>query len=180
MISIQALVTLFNFSFILPLWMRLGTKHFAHPSQSSLAIMVGSAFVLTVGTVMLGFSNTNFLFFLSMIVYTLGEGLPVATQTYIASLIAPSRLARVMSALSIAATSGKLFAAGLFPQVLAIGLDTHVESLVGLPFFVAAGLFVVAGICIVLSVGLRKSSVVGLEHQAVPSRQNEQRGDLDV
>lgn len=59
-----------------------------------------------------------------------------------------------MAVLSIAATGGKAIASGLFPQVLALGLDTHVEWLVGLPFFVAAALFLIAGACVLL-VGLR-------------------------
>jgi hypothetical protein len=59
-----------------------------------------------------------------------------------------------MAVLSIAAAGGKAIASGLLPQVLALGLDTHVEELVGLPFFVAAGLFLIAGGC-VLAVGVR-------------------------
>ena len=48
----------------------------------------------------------------------------------------------------MAQTGGKLLAAILFPKVLAFGLDTGVDVLVGLPCFAAAGLFVVAGVCI--------------------------------
>jgi len=116
--------------------------------------MIGSSVVLAGGAVLIGFSSNTITFLFGMVIYTLGEGLPVATQAYITSVIDKYYLARVMSVLSIAAAGGKAIASALFPQVLALGLDTHVSLLVGLPFFAAAGLFVIAGGCVVV-VGLR-------------------------
>jgi hypothetical protein len=63
---------------------------------------------------------------------------------------------------SIATSGGKAITSGLFPQVLAIGLDTHVEELVGLLFFVATGLFLIARGCIAV-VGLRKRRSSGID-----------------
>jgi hypothetical protein len=50
---------------------------------------------------------------------------------------------------------------GLFPRALALGLDMNAEELVGLPFFVAAGLFLMAGGCVQLSDLKRQPVVVG-------------------
>ena len=145
---------LLNFGLLLPAYNRIGSKYLGSTTYTSFAIMIGSSIVLSGGAVLIGLSSASSAFLIGMVIYTLGEGLSVATQAYIASVIDKSYLARVMSVLSIAATSGKAIASALFPQVLALGLDTHVEVLVGLPFFVAAGLFLLAGGC-VSAVGLR-------------------------
>ena len=52
--------------------------------------------------------------------------------------------------LSVATIIGKITAAGLFPKLLAAGLDSHIDKLVGLPFFVSAALFLFAGMCIIV------------------------------
>lgn len=162
MLSIQALVMLLNFGLLLPTYNRLGSEYFGSAAYGSFAIMIGSSIVLCGGAVLVGLSTTSAAFLVGMVIYTLGEGISVATQAYVASVIDKSYLARVMVVLSIAASGGKAIASGLFPQVLAIGLDTHVEELVGLPFFVAAGLFLIAGGCVVV-VGLRTKRSSGIE-----------------
>ena len=154
MVSIQALVMLLNFGLLLPAYNRLGSTYLGSAAYTSFAIMIGSSVVLSGGAVLVGLSSTTVAFLAGMVIYTLGEGLPVATQAYIASVTDKSYLARVMAVLSIAATGGKAVASAVFPQILALGLDTHVEELVGLPFFVAAGLFLIAGGCVAI-VGLR-------------------------
>jgi hypothetical protein len=161
-LSIQALVMLLNFGLLLPTYNRLGSEYFGSTAYGSFTIMIGSSIVLCGGAVLVGLSTTSAAFLVGMVIYTLGEGISVATQAYVASVIDKSYLARVMVVLSIAASGGKAIASGLFPQVLAIGLDTHVEELVGLPFFVAAGLFLIAGGCVVV-VGLRTKRSSGIE-----------------
>ena len=52
-----------------------------------------------------------------------------------------------MATLSLTSIFGKLIASIVFPKVLAWGLDTHVDVLVGLPFFVSAAMFVVSAPC---------------------------------
>jgi MFS family permease len=170
-VSFQALVLLLNFGLLLPTYNRLGSMYFGSAAYASFAIMIGSSIVLSGGAVLVGLSNTSAAFLLGMVIYTLGEGIIVATQAYIASVIGKSYLARVMAVLSIAAAGGKAIASGLFPQVLALGLDTHIEELVGLPFFVAAGLFLIAGGCVVIvRFRMRRSSGIdgsspSLEHE---------------
>jgi hypothetical protein len=134
-LSVQALVLLLNFGLLLPTYTRLGSNYFGSAAYASFAIMIGSSIVLSGGAVLVGFSSTSAAFLVGMVIYTLGEGISVATQAYIASVIGKPYLARVMAVLSIAAAGGKAIASGLFPQVLALGLDTHIEELIGLPFF---------------------------------------------
>lgn len=162
MLSIQALVTLLNFGLLLPIYNRLGSDYFGSAVYASFAIMIGSSIVLCGGAVLIGLSTTSVAFLVGMVIYTLGEGISVATQAYVASVIDKSYLARVMAVLSTAASGGKAIALGLFLQVLAIGLDTQVEELVGLPFFVAAGLFLIARGCVVV-VGLRTRRNSGID-----------------
>lgn len=165
-VSIQALVMLLNFGLLLPTYNRLGSRYFGSAAYASFAIMIGSSVVLCGGGVLIGLSSTSAVFLIGMVIYTLGEGIMVATQAYITSVIGKSYLARVMAVLSIAVTSGKAIASLFFPQVLALGLDTHIEELVGLPFFVAAMLFLVAGGCVVivrLRTRMDKSSEI-MEH----------------
>ena len=116
--------------------------------------MAGSSVLLILGAVGIGFSAGPVTFVGAVVVYLFGEGLPTATQAFIVSLVERSQVARVMATLSMASIGGKLLASILFPKVLALGLDTHVGVLVGLPFFVSAVLFVVAAGCVAV-VGLR-------------------------
>jgi len=95
------------------------------------------------------------------VIYLFGEGLPSATQAYIVSLVEKSKVARVLAMLSMASIFGKLAASLLFPKMLALGLDAHVDFLVGLPLFVSAGMFVISAVC-VTAVGLR----VRMAHKA--------------
>ena len=159
-VSIQAVVMLANFGLLLPTYTRLGTRHLGSATRASFAIMIASAAVLTGGAMLVGLSATSAAFLVGMVVYTLGEGLTVATQAYIASVVDRTYLARVMATLAVAAAGGKAIASAGFPVVLAKGLDTNVRGLIGLPFFVAAGLFVVAGACVVV-VGIRSSASRG-------------------
>ena len=159
MVSVQAVVMLVNFGLLLPTYNRLGTQYFGSAAYASFAIMIGSSIVLCGGAVLVGLSSTSAAFMIGMVTYTLGEGINVATQAYIASVINKTYLARVLAVLSIAAAGGKAVASAVFPQVLAIGLDTHIPELVGLPFFVAAALFILAGACvIVVRLRMRSSS----------------------
>lgn len=174
-VSVQAFVLLLNFGLLLPGYNRVGSKYLGSATYTSFAIMVGSSIVLCAGAVAVGLSSTSAAFLIGMAFYTLGEGITVATQAYIASVIGKSFLARVMAVLSIAAAGGKAVASGLFPQVLALGLDTHVEELVGLPFFVAAGLFLIAGGC-VLAVGVRMRRSSGADG---PSANPEHRDRIE-
>jgi MFS family permease len=102
----------------------------------------------------IGFSNTPATFIGGVVIYLFGEGLPSATQAYIVSLIEKSKVGKVLATLSMASIFGKLAASILFPKMLTLGLDTHVDVLAGLPLFVSAGMFVVSALCVAV-VGLR-------------------------
>ena len=146
-ISVQAFVMLANFCVLLPFYTKICTKY-VQSENTNLIIMSVSCLVLTTGSIIIGISGSTVPFFLGTVLYTLGEGVPAATQAYVASRIGNSRIARVMAMLSVATIIGKITAAGLFPKLLAAGLDSHVDILVGLPFFVSAALFLFAGMCI--------------------------------
>ncbi|MCJ1358692.1 MAG: hypothetical protein MMC33_008692 [Icmadophila ericetorum] len=148
-VSVQAVIMLVNFSILLPLYVRVCGQYFS-PSNASLFIVYISCLVLAVGATITGLSSSAIVFLPAMVAYSLGEGAAVTMQAYVASLIDKSRLARVMGMLSVASIGGKMAASGGFQKILAIGLDTHQANLVGLPFFVAAVLFLIAGTSIVI------------------------------
>ena len=152
-VTMEGFLMLAHFSVLLPLLTGLAVSYFGSPGAGSFCIMAGSALLLIIGAVMIGFSSTAISFVIGVVVYLCGAGLPTATQAYIVSLIGRTKVARVMATLSMASIAGKLFASILFPRVLAIGLDTHIDVLVGLPFFVSAALFVIAAVCVTI-VGL--------------------------
>lgn len=153
-VTMEGFLMLAHFSVLLPLLSRLAVSYLRSSGAGHFAIMAGSALLLIVGSTLIGFSSNTWTFVGAVVIYLFGGGLPTATQAYIVSLIEKSKVARVMATLSMASIGGKLIASILFPKVLAIGLDTHIDVLVGLPFFVSAVLFVVAALCVTV-VGLR-------------------------
>jgi len=153
-VTLEGILMLVHFSLLLPTVSRVASFYLGSSGRAHFAVMAGSSFILTVGSVLIGFSSTSGTFIVAVILYLFGEGLPTATQAYIISLIDRAQVARVMATLSIASISGKVIASVLFSKVLAIGLDANVDALVGLPFFVSAVLFVLSATCVAV-VGLR-------------------------
>jgi hypothetical protein len=154
-VSLQGILMLLHFSLVLPFLNRTAAAWLGSPAHAHLTIMAGSCFFLTVGAVIMGFSTTAAAFVTGVVVYLFGEGLPTATQAFIVSMVEKQQVARLMATLSMTSIFGKLMASLLFPKVLALGLDSHVDVLVGLPFFVCAGLFAVSAVCFsVVGVGI--------------------------
>jgi hypothetical protein len=153
-VSIQGFLMLVHFSLILPFLNRTAATWLRSSGHAHFAIMAGSCLLLTLGSLLIGFSNTTVTFVAGVVVYLFGEGLPTATQAFIVSLVAKEKVARVMATLSMTSIFGKLVASLLFPKVLALGLDSHIKVLIGLPFFVSAGLFVISGLCFTI-VGMK-------------------------
>ena len=148
-VSVQAVIIMINYAVLLPFYTRLGTQGLRLSSaRTSLAIMLFSALLLTIGSIVIGFSTTTQAFFFGLLVYTLGGGLTVATQVYISALSDKTKLARTLASLSIATIGGKVLASALFPKVFAAGLDDGRERMKGLPMFAAAGLFAVSSLII--------------------------------
>lgn len=146
-VSIQGGLMLLHFSLVLPFLNRKAAAYFGSSGNGHFAIMAGSTLLLTLGSLAIGFSTTTFTFVAGVVIYLFGEGLPTATQAFIVSLVERNQVARVMATLSMTSIFGKLCASLLFPKVLAWGLDSGREIMVGLPFFVSAGLFGVSGVC---------------------------------
>jgi hypothetical protein len=153
-VSLQGLLMLLHFSIFLPFLNRAIASWLESPGHAHFFIMVASSIFLMLGSLIIGFSNANVTFVSGTIVYLLGEGLPTATQAYIVSLVEKQKVARVIATLSVTSISGKLVASLAFPKILARGLDSHVDVLIGLPFFVSAGMFIVSAVCFSV-VGIR-------------------------
>lgn len=153
-VTLEGTLMLVYFSIILPAVNRVAASHLGSSSRAHFTIMTSSSFILTIGSILIGCSSTSVAFVLAVVFYLFGEGLPTATQAYIVSMIDKTKVARVIATLSMASIGGKVIASLLFPKVLAIGLDSYVNILVGLPFFVSAALFVLSAACVTM-VGLR-------------------------
>jgi MFS family permease len=148
LVTMEGILMLAHFSLLLPFLTRLATTTLGSSRAASLAIMAGSAALLTLGALGMGLAETSFVFVASVVVYQFGEGLPTATQAYIVGMVDKGKVARVMATLSSASIFGKLVASVLFPKLLAWGLDAEDERMVGLPLFVSAGLFVLSAGCV--------------------------------
>jgi hypothetical protein len=146
-VSLQGLLMLLHFSLFLPYLNQTIATWLGSLGHAHLIIMAASSVFLTIGALTTGLSNSTRTFVFGTIVYLLGEGLPTATQAYIVSLVEKEKVARVISTLSMTSISGKLVASLVFPKVLAIGLDSHIKALIGLPFFVSAGMFGISSLC---------------------------------
>jgi hypothetical protein len=72
------------------------------------------------------------------VVYSLGEGLPIAVQGYIISAVDSRRVARILSLMSAAKTAGKMVGSAFYAKVLAWGVHTNIGLLIGLPCLVSA------------------------------------------
>lgn len=168
-VTMEGVLMLLHFGLLLPLLNRTAAAYFTDSSTGHFAIMAGSATLLIVGSTLIGFSATTLTFVLAVVIYLFGAGLPIATQAYIVSLVEKDKVARVMATLSMASIGGKLMASILFPKLLALGLDTHVDVLVGMPFFASAVMFVGAAACV---------GVVGLRTRAKKLRAEDGDGDL--
>ena len=150
-VSVQAVIIIINYTVLLPFYTHLGTQRLQLSSaRTSLIIMLFSTFLLIFGSIGIGFSATVPVFFLGLLVYTLGGGLPVATQVYISCLVEKAKLARTLASLSVATIGGKVLASALFPKTMAVGLDDGRDWMKGLPMFASACLFIVAGLAIIL------------------------------
>ena len=68
----------------------------------------------------------------------MGEGVPIAVQGYIISAVDGTKVARILSLTSAAKTAGKMVASAFYAKVLAWGVHTHIDLLIGLPCFVSA------------------------------------------
>ncbi|MCJ1231381.1 hypothetical protein MMC12_008058 [Toensbergia leucococca] len=162
-VSVQAAITMVNYALLLPFYIRFNTQHLGFSSaRTSLIIMLFSTLLLIAGSIVIGFSRTVPIFFLGLVVYTLGGGLSVATQVYISSLTDKDKLARTLAGLSVATIGGKLLASGLFSKILAAGLDDGREWMKGLPLFMSACLFILAGLAIIIvSIRTGKKAAAG-------------------
>lgn len=152
-VSLEGVLMLIYFSVGLPAISRIAAARLG-PNAANFSIMAVSSLLLTIGSLGIGLSSTTGTFVAAVVVYLFGEGLPPATQGYIVSLVDKSKVARVMATLSMASIFGKLAASLFFPKLLGWGLDSHVDVLVGLPFFVSAGMFVISAFCVGI-VGIR-------------------------
>lgn len=153
-VALEGFLMLIHFSILLPALNRLAVSYLGSTTAAHFTIMLCSAILLTLGSLVMGISSTSITFISGVVVYLFGEGLPTATQAYIVSLTDKAKVARVISTLSMASIFGKLTGSILFPKVLAWGLDSHIDILVGLPMFVSAGMFVASASCVAI-VGLR-------------------------
>ncbi|TID27239.1 ATP phosphoribosyltransferase [Venturia nashicola] len=146
-VSVQGVLMLAHFSVVLPVLNSAAARYFGSSGHGHFAIMAGSALLLTLGSMVIGFSTSTFSFVVGVIIFLFGEGLPTATQAFIVSLVEKKQVAKTMATLSTTSIFGKLCASLFFPKVLSWGLDSKVEMLVGLPFFASAALFASSGLC---------------------------------
>ena len=127
--------------------------------------MVLSSLILITGAILLGLSPTGTAFVIAVVFYTLGAGLPVILQAYIAGLVGQDQVARVLATLSTFAVAGKLAAVSLGPAVFNVGVASDIEALKGLLFFFCALLFV-GSITAVGMVASRNRAVKLIEHSS--------------
>ncbi|KAB8238573.1 major facilitator superfamily domain-containing protein [Aspergillus alliaceus] len=141
LISFRALTNLLLFLFVLPTITKiLSTQHSMSPPKIDLWISRISSLFGILGPVLLGLAPTPALMVLSLIPFTLSLGYPHAIQSYGTSLVGPVNVAPFYSFLAMGRIAGTLVASPLLAGAFNLGLRVGGVAL-GLPFYVAAGLF---------------------------------------
>ncbi|KAI9894577.1 MAG: hypothetical protein M1814_001931 [Vezdaea aestivalis] len=146
-LTIQAIINLLTLSLLLPYLTRLGATHLSASTTSLLLILLCTPLLIT-GMLLIGISTSPPLFITGIAIYTLGLAFPIALQAYIGTRIAAPNMARVMTVLSLAQTGAKVVSSLVFPTLLEWGLESRMDVMVGLPFFVAAACFAAAGFAV--------------------------------
>ena len=160
--AIQAVVYIFTYFVLLPTYNKIGARYGFSPSSTSLLIMLLSVTLLIAGSIFLGLSATAPHFIAATCMYTLGAGMPVVMQTYIANLVQKSSLGRLLAIVSLFQVGGKIAASGLGPIIINAGIDSGNENLKGAIFFFAAIVFAFSASAlgmVALRAGVTKSQV---------------------
>lgn len=149
-ISLQAIVYTINYLILLPGYTRIGSYLELCSSTTSFSTMILSSLILITGSICLGLSTTGRAFVIAVAFYTLGAGLPVIIQAYIANHVGKDQTARVLATLSTFAVARKLAAVSLGPAVFNAGVASDFEELQGLLFFFCAILFLGAVVAVAI------------------------------
>lgn len=142
--AFQALIYIFVYFILLPLYTKIGSYCSISPPSTSLLVMLLSVIFLSTGSTLLGLSTNAYNFIAATCVYTLGAGMPSVMQAYIASLVEKSALGRLLAIISLFQVGGKLTASAVGPVIINAGIDSGNERLKGAIFFFAAVVFLFA------------------------------------
>lgn len=154
LVCMAAILSFINFTLVLPNINKLCRNRFGISARSTSAgIVVTSALILALSTTAFGLPGTTAVaFIIATIFFTLGSGLNSALQAYIVSTASsPRSSGAALTVLSLAATAGKVTASLIWPSALTLGLEHPSGKLGGLPFFVAAILFICTMVVVILT-----------------------------
>ncbi|EFQ99582.1 hypothetical protein MGYG_02594 [Nannizzia gypsea CBS 118893] len=140
LISFRAAVNLVLFLVILPVLTRFLTNRGMQPTQMDLWIARVSSIFSIIGSLMMGLSPSPGLLILSLLLFTFSFGFHPAIKSYAASLVSPNDVATLYASFAVISIIGELAASPLIAATFSMGLNIGGMA-IGLPFFVAAVLF---------------------------------------
>lgn len=146
--TVQAIVYVFTYFILLPRSNRLGTRLGFSSSSTALAIMLTCVAFLESGSLLMGLSTSPAQFIGPVCLFALGAGLPSVIQTYIANLVDNASVGRLLAVISLFSVAGKGCATGIGPAIINAGIDSDDERLKGSIFFLAAAVFLLAGLAL--------------------------------
>ncbi|TVY40943.1 Efflux pump [Lachnellula subtilissima] len=147
LLSLRAGVNIVLFIIILPAITRYALSKLAGPAETDLMVARGSIVLMILGTLALSVSVTPALMIMGLIVYTLGTGFAPLVRSLVTSLVeshaegGPRDIARIYAVIGVMEGIGSLVAGPGMASAFRLGISLG-ESWLGLPFLVAAILFV--------------------------------------
>jgi hypothetical protein len=129
--------------------------------KRDLFLAQGSAGLMLLGWIAVGFSPNVILFTGSLMIATIGSGFPVYLRSFLTGLVAPNKVAGLYTIVSVVDTLGLMLGGPLLAWLFKRGMQLG-GSFIGLPF-IALGLIYAVVISFLLSIGHHTRKDIGEE-----------------
>ncbi|KAH8719602.1 MFS efflux pump atnC [Beauveria bassiana] len=132
---------------VIPLLNMLLQKRFHMPSTKVDQLITRSSFALLgVGALVMGISQTWFLYMIGIMVFTLGWSAGPALKSVLTDMVSPHNIAALYTLIALCDSVGTMVGPLIFNRSYALATGWADESFMGLPFLLASGLFLLGGL----------------------------------
>lgn len=157
LITLKGIINLVTLLFILPWLSDWLNKHLLlSPAAKDHRIVQGSVWILTLGSVVMAVSTSPAVFIAGVSLLAFGWGFYSALRSLAMELASPSQVGIVNTAIGFAQSTGSMLSGPILAAAFRRGTQED-GLLVGLPYMVAAGLFLLSG-CLTSCVQIPKRS----------------------
>jgi MFS family permease len=119
------------------LWLKM------NPAMKDLRLSQGSGLLLTVGSIIMFLAPVPAILILGLVIFALGSTFHLTARSLVTSLVVSDHVATLYSAIAVVTSGGMLVAGPLLANTYRWGMQLG-ENWIGLPFLVAASLYLLA------------------------------------